>query len=211
LFASHFSVKSIDLVEKAYQQIQDLDLTGRAAHVHPGPVTSALAYIPEPGVTAHELRRAISHMPTGVTVVSSRSRSWEPVATTASAVVSLSLDPALLLVCLDSRSTTLEAIRNFGAFAVNVLAEDHEGLSANFARPGRVASWRGVEHVAGLTGSPRLSGALAVLDCELAECHPGGDHEIVIGRVLAASADGEAGRRPLIHWRGEYAGLRRAS
>lgn len=174
-------------------------------------MSSSVADIGQQGVTPRELRHVMGHLPTGVTVITSRSRSWEPVATTASAVVSLSLEPPLLLACLDLRSATLEAIRGFGAFAVNVLADDHQALSANFAQPGPIASWRGVEHVAGLTGSPRLSGALSVLDCEVQELHPGGDHEIVVGRVLAVGSDGEPGRGPLVYWRGSYAELRRAS
>jgi flavin reductase (DIM6/NTAB) family NADH-FMN oxidoreductase RutF len=151
------------------------------------------------------VRHALGHFATGVTVVTSH-RDGEPVGTTASAVSSLSLTPPLLLVCLDRSSETLVAIRRHAAFAINVLAEGHERLSTNFARRGDAASWEGVGYRIGATGSPYLDGVLAVLDCQLERCLDGGDHEIVIGRLVAHESN-TPDRRPLLHYRGSYAGL----
>src|SRR3984957_9944612 len=92
-------------------------------------------------VTAAELRLAMGHFATGVTVVTSVAADGQPVGTTANAVSSLSLDPPLLLVCFDRSSQTLEAVRAHGAFAVNVLAAPQQNLSANFARRGLAAVW----------------------------------------------------------------------
>ena len=63
-----------------------------------------------------------------------------------------------------------------------------------------------MKHHLGLTGSPRLDGVLAVLDCELEQCLDGGDHEIVVGRLRELEVAGE-GRAPLLHYRGVYASL----
>jgi len=157
-------------------------------------------------VTPAELRHAMGHFATGVTVITSVCADGRPVGTTANAVSSLSLDPPLLLVCFDRSSQTLAAIGTHGAFAVNVLAAPQEELSANFARRGLAADWDGVPHRPGLTGSPRLHGVLATLECTVEHRLPGGDHEIVVGRVRdAQTTDGEAA--PLLFWRGRYTSL----
>ena len=159
-------------------------------------------YAPESDV----LRHAIGHFATGVTVVTSVGPDGESVATTATAVASLSLEPALLLVCLDWRSATLRAILGHRAFAVNVLAHGQAALSANFARSGDAASWDGVIHDRWPSGNPRLDGVLAGLDCGVDTVVTGGDHEIVIGRVLDADVSAASGG-PLLHWRGRYGRL----
>ena len=99
----------------------------------------------------------------------------QPVGTTANAVSSLSLDPPLILVCFDRASLTLEAIRSHGAFVVNVLATPQRELAVNFALRGVEAIWEGVEHGLGPTGSPRLEGVLATLECTVEHSLPGGD------------------------------------
>ena len=157
-------------------------------------------------LSAAEFRHAIGHFATGVTVVTSIGADGVPVGTTANAVSSLSLDPPLILVCFDRASLTLEAVRSHGAFAVNVLAAPQQHLSSNFARRGLSAAWDEVRHRPGSTGSPRLHGVLAVLECTVEHRLPGGDHEIVVGRVrdVETAADGVA---PLLYWRGAYASL----
>ncbi len=157
-------------------------------------------------VSAAALRDAMGHFATGVTVVTSVGANGEPVGTTANAVSSLSLDPPLVLVCFDLGSSTLRAIRGHGAFVVNVLGHRQRHLSANFARRGLCAAWDGVRHRRGLTGSPRLDGVLAVVECTVEHALPGGDHEIVVGRVRHVETSGD-GARPLVFWRGSYTSL----
>jgi flavin reductase (DIM6/NTAB) family NADH-FMN oxidoreductase RutF len=156
--------------------------------------------------TAEQIRHALGHFATGVTVVTSIGANGAPVGTTASAVSSLSLTPPLLLVCLDRSSETLRALRAHGAFAINVLAAGQQDLSGNFARRAAASTWEGVEHRLGVTGSPRLDDVLAVLDCELEQCLDGGDHEIVVGRLRELEVAGQD-RAPLLHYRGVYASL----
>jgi flavin reductase (DIM6/NTAB) family NADH-FMN oxidoreductase RutF len=166
--------------------------------------------ITEAEVTAAALRHAMGHFATGVTVVTSIDATGRPVGTTANAVSSLSLEPPLLLVCFDRSSQTLAAIATHGAFAVNILAAPQQELSANFARRGLAADWNDVPHRPGLTGSPRLHGVLATLECTVEHRLPGGDHEIVVGRVRhAQTSDGEVA--PLLFWRGRYASLNGAA
>jgi len=157
-------------------------------------------------LTAAEFRNAMGHFATGVTVVTSVGADGEPVGTTANAVSSLSLDPPLILVCFDRASATLEAIATHGAFAVNVLSAPQQHLSANFARRGLAAAWDGVRHRRGPTGSPRLDGVLAALECTVEHRLDGGDHEIVVGRVHEVETSG-ADVAPLLFWRGSYASL----
>jgi flavin reductase (DIM6/NTAB) family NADH-FMN oxidoreductase RutF len=154
-------------------------------------------------VSAADFRHAIGHFATGVTVVTSVGADGGPVGTTASAVSSLSLDPPLVLVCFDLASLTLEAVRTHGAFAVNVLAARQRPLSVNFARRGLSAAWDRVRHRPGRTGSPRLDGVLAVLECTVEHCLPGGDHDIIVGRVRDVETSG-GNAVPLVYWRGAY-------
>jgi len=164
---------------------------------------------PSAQISASRFRQAMGHFASGVAVVTSIGDDGEPVGTTTSAVTSLSLDPPLVLVCFDRASLTLRAIRAHGAFVVNVLAAPQQHLSANFARRGLAAVWDGVRHRPGPTGSPRLDGVLAVLECTVENRLPGGDHEIVVGRVHDVEI-GDDGAAPLLYWRGSYLSLRPA-
>jgi flavin reductase (DIM6/NTAB) family NADH-FMN oxidoreductase RutF len=157
-------------------------------------------------VSAAELREAMGHFATGVTVVTSVDADGQPVGTTANAVTSLSLTPPLVLVCFDLGSMTLKAIRGHGAFVVNVLSAPQQHLSRNFARRGFAAAWDGVRHRRGPTGSPRLEDVLAVLECTVEHSLPGGDHEIIVGRVRHAETSSTPGA-PLLFFRGSYASL----
>jgi 3-hydroxy-9,10-secoandrosta-1,3,5(10)-triene-9,17-dione monooxygenase reductase component len=157
-------------------------------------------------IEAEQLRHALGHFTTGVTVVTTLGSDGEPVGTTASAVSALSLDPPLVLVCLARSSETLAELSGHRRFAVNVLTEEQRHLSDNFARRGEDAIWDQVVHRVEPGKAPRLEGALAVLDCELEQRVPGGDHEIVVGRICELEV-GEAGLRPLIHFRGAYGAL----
>jgi flavin reductase (DIM6/NTAB) family NADH-FMN oxidoreductase RutF len=158
------------------------------------------------GVSAAEFRDAMGHFATGVAVVTSVDADGKPVGTTANAVTSLSLDPPLVIVCFDRGSLTLRAVRGHGAFVVNVLAAPQQHLSRNFARRGLAAAWDGIQHRRGPTGSPRLEDVLAVLECTVEHALPGGDHEIIVGRVRHVETSTHPGG-PLVFFRGGYASL----
>ena len=159
-------------------------------------------------ITSEEFRRAVGHFATGVTVVTSVGPDGEPVGTTANAVgrPHCRLDPPLILVCFDRNSLTLDAIRSHRAFVVNVLSAPQQELSANFARRGLAAAWDGVGAPAGTDRQPAMEGVLATLECTVEHSLPGGDHEIVIGRLRYAETSAHAGA-PLLFWRGSYLSL----
>jgi flavin reductase (DIM6/NTAB) family NADH-FMN oxidoreductase RutF len=146
---------------------------------------------------------AISGFPTGVTVVTAIGAEG-PSGMTANAVTSLSLDPPMMIACLDRGSRTLAAVRAAGGFAINVLAAGQEELALRFAtKDPEPAKWEGVDW-AERDGAPRIAGALLWLRCELRDLIDGGDHLILTGPVL----DLEAGEgEPLIFYRGRYRGL----
>jgi flavin reductase (DIM6/NTAB) family NADH-FMN oxidoreductase RutF len=170
---------------------------------------SAVTAFRRAAVTGDELRHGIGHLATGVTIVTSLDNDGDPVGTTASAVSSLSMSPPLVLVCLGRSSATLAAIRARREFAINVLGSDQHELSDNFARPGAVASWDAVAHGRWPSGMPRLDNVLSALDCVVENVLDGGDHLIVVGRVLAVDVS-DGARQPLLHFRGTYARLEAA-
>jgi 3-hydroxy-9,10-secoandrosta-1,3,5(10)-triene-9,17-dione monooxygenase reductase component len=143
-------------------------------------------------------------VPTAVTVVTSVGEEGAAGAT-ANAVASLSLDPPLMLVCLDHGSRTLAAVRSSGRFAVNVLGAGEEALARRFASKAPHADkWTGVAWSEN-EGMPRIEDALAWIGCELRDLLDGGDHVIVTGTVLDLYASG--GTHPLVFHRGEYRAL----
>jgi 3-hydroxy-9,10-secoandrosta-1,3,5(10)-triene-9,17-dione monooxygenase reductase component len=152
-------------------------------------------------------RRAIGHFATGVAVVTAQSPEG-PVGMTANALCSLSLDPLLLLVCIDNSARTLASIQATGRFAVNVLRHEQRALADAFAskqpKPEHFADvpWRLHQ------GVPVLEESLAWLVCDVRELHPGGDHTIGIGAVTDIDCD-ERGR-PLVWYRGRYVTLHEA-
>lgn len=159
-------------------------------------------------VSGAALRVAMGHFATGVTVVTSRDADGKPVGTTTNAVSSLSLEPPLVLVCFALTSATLAAIDHHRAFGVNVLAAHHQALSTTFARHGATEAWETLPHRMGATDTPRLSDVIAHVECTVEHRVPGGDHEVVIGRVVDVEINPEE-LAPLLFYRGAYGELAR--
>ncbi|HKH42478.1 MAG TPA: flavin reductase family protein [Solirubrobacterales bacterium] len=155
------------------------------------------------GVSPEEFRRALRAYATGVTVVTAVGADG-PSGATANAVTSLSLDPPMMLACLDRGSRTLTSVRAQGRFGVNVLAAGQADLAHRFsAKDPAPEKWTGVEWTEG-QGLPRLDGALVWVACELRDLIDGGDHLILTGNVIEAEArDGQ----PLLFHRGDYRDL----
>jgi flavin reductase (DIM6/NTAB) family NADH-FMN oxidoreductase RutF len=147
-----------------------------------------------PAVTADaELKAVFGAFPTGVTIVTSTDSFGLPVGMTVNAVTALSLEPPRLLICLQRGRYTLDAIRDSGRFAVNFLCDEQSALSARFAT-NRLDKFVGVDWYAGLaTGTPCFSRVLATAECEVANIVTSGDHDIVIGDLVAGrSREGTA-------------------
>ena len=146
-------------------------------------------------------RAVAGRFATGVTVVTSRDGEGAPHGLTANAFTSVSLDPPLVLICLDRGSHSHDRILESGVFAVNVLGEEDEELAERFWRWDRERRFDGLARREEVTGAPVLDAALAWLDCRVVDRHPAGDHTIIIGRVEAC--DHRAGE-PLLFWSGGF-------
>jgi 3,4-dihydroxy-2-butanone 4-phosphate synthase len=166
-------------------------------------IEPALAGAASPAGAKHEMRTAMGHFATGVTVVTARRLDGSPVGTTVNAVSSVSLRPPLLLACLATDSETLAALRDSSRFAVNMLAAEQRHHSDRFAAKGDGARPDEVEFEEHALGVPVLPGSLATIACRVEAIHRAGDHEIVIGEALSISPASN-GARPLLFFRGSY-------
>jgi 3-hydroxy-9,10-secoandrosta-1,3,5(10)-triene-9,17-dione monooxygenase reductase component len=150
---------------------------------------------------AAEFRRVLGHFVTGVTVITTRDGDGQPAGLTANAFASLSLDPPLVLACIDRASDTHDLIAAARFFAVNVLAEGQERISRRFAADEVAPRFEGLAWRDETTGAPILDDVLAWVDCRVHSICEGGDHTIFIGEVLAADAREGV---PLLFYRGGY-------
>jgi 3-hydroxy-9,10-secoandrosta-1,3,5(10)-triene-9,17-dione monooxygenase reductase component len=161
-------------------------MTGSAP---PGPLSPAV------------MREVLGHFVSGIVVITAIGPDG-PIGFTCQSFASLSLDPPLVNFSPSRTSSTWPRIRDVGAFCINVLAADHQDVSAGFARSG-IDKFDGVDwRPAPTSGSPVLEGVSAWVDCTLWAEHDGGDHTIAVGHVQDLGAD--ASRLPLLYYRGRY-------
>ncbi|MFG2135351.1 flavin reductase family protein [Streptomyces sp. NPDC048650] len=198
--------------------LADSTASGAAAQATP---VVALASVPGEapvphavGVSDDEFRAALSRLAAGVVLITAHDPDGGPhgedAGMTATAFLSVSLEPPLVMVSVrnDSRMDDLLALQPL--WAVSVLAESQRHIAGRFAMKGRISDrllFEDIAHVRGeAAGAPLIGGALATLECRTEQRVVAGDHTLVIGRVLAASAPGEdAG--PLTYFRGKYRNL----
>ena len=150
-----------------------------------------------------EFRRALGHFAAGVTVVTTKFEDGHLAGITVTAFSSLSLEPPLLLVCIDKRARIHDRLKKGGAFAVNLLADDQEVVSRRFAAKGQ-DPFHETGYREGATGSPLLDGTISAVECRIVELLPGGDHTIVVGQVEATHVHEG---KPLLYFRGGYGQL----
>jgi len=159
---------------------------------------------PMTGEQQRWLRSMMARFATGVTVITAR---HGPLLAgmTANAIASVSINPPLMLASINRSSETHVAVVGSSAFAINVLADGQEEIADCFAQATTAAKlqrfcdapWREAE-----TGSPVLEGAIAYFDCRLIATHPGGDHSIFVGEIVAAGFEEAA--EPLIWYGSRY-------
>jgi flavin reductase (DIM6/NTAB) family NADH-FMN oxidoreductase RutF len=150
--------------------------------------------------SAAEFKAVMRHFPTGVTVVTSM-REGEPRGVTVSAFASVSVDPPLVLICINREARSYLYISSSKVFCVNILAGDQRRLAERFAGKIRDKQFEGVEYDIDVTGAAVLRGTVGHLDCEVAEEHHAGSHSIFIGRVVSAKS--RAGS-PLGYYNGDF-------
>ncbi len=151
------------------------------------------------GLDQARFREVLGHFATGITVVTAL-EDGVPVGFTCQSFAALSLDPAMVLLAPARSSTSWPRIAQAGAFCVNILEEHQEALCRAFAVSGG-EKFDGVGWKPGITGSPVIDGSLAVIECRLGDIFDGGDHELVIGHVVAMDI-GEGA--PLLFYRSGF-------
>jgi flavin reductase (DIM6/NTAB) family NADH-FMN oxidoreductase RutF len=155
-------------------------------------------------VDAAEFRKALGQFASGVTVVTTLDKDGSPLGLTVSSFCSVSLDPPLVLVCIDNRSETHDGFEASGVFGVSILAESQEEWSHRFAFGG-AEKFTGVDLEKGAHRVPLVPGALAHIECRVTATLPAGDHTIYVGEVLRlATRPG----RPLLYHASGYHCLR---
>jgi flavin-dependent trigonelline monooxygenase, reductase component len=151
-----------------------------------------------------ELRRTLGSFATGVTVVTTLDSEGAPKGFTANSFTSVSLDPPLVLVCVDKTSGCYPALADASHFGINILCKDQRQVSETFAS--KIADkFAEVPWLRGITGSPIFPDSTAWLDCTLHDRLVAGDHLIVIGKVLDFGHSPE--KQPLGFHRGNYFAL----
>ena len=155
---------------------------------------------PAAGVSGDEFRRACGRFTTGVAVASVTDPRGAAHGLTVSSFTSVSLDPPLVLICLGHDVTTIEAFRGASHFGINILREEDRELSKRFATKGH-DRFNGIAWRPGRTGVPLIECALAGMECETHQRIAAGDHDILVGRVVAACVEDGA---PLVYYASRY-------
>ncbi|MFI6517686.1 flavin reductase family protein [Spirillospora sp. NPDC050679] len=151
--------------------------------------------------TPAEFRKAMAEFATGVTVITAV-HGGEPVGFACQSFTSVSLEPPLVLFCADRRGRSWARIRAAGRFCVNVLGEEQRELCDRFGSS-RGAKYEGLGWDLSEWGTPQLRGVLLNVHAEVLDVHPAGDHDVVIGRVLAVRRP-EAPRPPMLFFRSRF-------
>lgn len=154
-------------------------------------------------VTPETFRRTLSRLAGGVTVVAARRPDGTPSGLTATSVCSVSLEPPLVLVCLERETRTHDVVDTAGCYVVNLLHEGQEALARRFAGDSD-DKFVGIGHEIGLVGAPVLDDSLGYLECEVVRTVPAGDHTIFVGRVRRADPGEREGLEPLVYYRADY-------
>ena len=144
---------------------------------------------------------------TGVTVVST-ARNGKLCGMTVSSFSSVTLEPPLILICLQKSSATTGAIMASGFFAVSMLAEGQDAISNRFAGLDPTVAddsrFEGLDVIYAQTGAPILADAMGWLDCTISQVWDGSTHHILLGKVAAASGEEDHHPKPLLYYNREY-------
>lgn len=161
-----------------------------------------------PDVNSRAFRDVAGRFATGVSVMTTV-LDGDVHGMTINAFASVSLDPLLVLVCVERNTLMATMVQGSGVFALSFLAEDQQGLSIHFADPFRPLGRLEFESIRthpAPSGCPLIDGAIGWFDCRVWDLHEGGDHVIVLGEPLALGVGTDA--EPLLFFRGAYRQLR---
>lgn len=153
---------------------------------------------------SNEFRTVMGHFATGVTIITTHDTKGAFLGLTANAFSSVSLDPPLVMVCVDKTAESHPALQASRVYNVNILTKEQEALSRNFAKSSD-DKFAGVAYHVAENGAPVLSDSVAHMVCSVRDCFNAGDHTIFLGEVKELQMDHEA--NPLIYFRGGYRDL----
>lgn len=151
-----------------------------------------------------EFRQVMGHFATGVTIITTHDGKGQLFGLTANAVCSVSLEPPLVLVCIDKKAESYPSFAAAGAFTINLLAQSQEALSRRFAKSGG-DKFGGVGYHIGKNGAAVLDDVIAHLECEIRHTFDAGDHTIYVGEAIDLAVSSE--ENPLLFFRGGYRNL----
>ncbi len=153
-------------------------------------------------VSDSDFRAVLGRFASGVTVVTTM-REGTPHGVTVNAFTSLSLNPPLVLICIDTHARIHDILLQTGLFAANILSAEQRDLAACFATRNerRYRDFCDAPYHTAATGAPVFDAALGWVDCRIVNVYPGGDHSVIIGQVEAL---GGAEQAPLLYYRGKY-------
>jgi flavin reductase (DIM6/NTAB) family NADH-FMN oxidoreductase RutF len=149
---------------------------------------------------SREIRNIMGHFATGVTIVTTRDSAGSPFGLTVNSFTSLSLNPPLVVVCIDKAAQCYSCFEESKVFAVNVLSEDQEELSSRFATKG-IEKFGEIKWHRGENNVPLLDGSIGTIECKIVNSYEGGDHTIYLGEIVSANATED---RPLLFFKGKY-------
>lgn len=147
---------------------------------------------------SREFRNTLGHFATGITVITTIN-GGEKIGITANAFSSVSLEPPLILFCIDKKARSIDAFKKDRPFVVNILQQEQEAECWGFAKKGQ-DKFAGVNYTLSDEGVPVLQGNLGTIECHVDEIFEGGDHFIITGKVKQVSYDEE--KKPLLFFRG---------
>ena len=156
-------------------------------------------------VSSDEFRSVLGRFPSGVTVVTTKAADGSDQGMTVSAFCSLSLEPPLILICIEKTASVYTALTTAPAFIVNILSAKQEQIARRFSIVD-IDRFEGVGFSRSRNGIVVLDDVLGVIECNRFSLHDGGDHTIVVGEVEAGRAETGA---PLLYYRGGYAQMER--
>ena len=156
-------------------------------------------------VAPDDFRQALARFASGVTIVTTMRDEDIPLGVTVSAFSSVSLEPPLVLVCLDQYTQHLTSYLGGKHFNISILEASQSAISNRFASQSDTSPFDDVPHFAGENGVPLISEALVSIECAYFSDHVAGDHTILIGEVQKAYWEEEGA--PLIYWRSQYRAL----
>lgn len=155
----------------------------------------------EQGSDTRLLRDVLGCFATGVCIVTALTQDGKPVGLTVNSFTSVSLDPPLVLACIARTSTSIDTLQTCEHFSINLLQTDQEEISNVFAKRGS-DRFSEVIWSAGENGSPLIDQSLAIIECTQHAVHDGGDHIILVGKVVTAKFDPD--KDPLLYYGGQY-------